>query len=305
MVTTLTRFSRLPASVLLIAQSKSITTLANPGDKLQAGYYNIWVITVDGTQAWQLTNSELSRSVPVWSLDSRKLAFTEGPNSMLVEIEVDTQSRREIIPATPRYQPNGNGIGYIMAGGGLAWVDTTGGIHTLVPTVTLPMSTTVHDFDWMPNGQHVVYTLADESERHRPTTLGIKYSVWIVQASSLATTKLTGPSFGDPHNLQVSPDGRVVAAKVGSGFYDAGMVDLYRAFLYLAPDFKSAQVVTVEHFQGRPNKGDFYPVSDARWISSRLVLARFSIAGFPPTAVDKEGTYLIDPIARRMVQITH
>ena len=276
---------------------KSITALANPGDKLQAGHYNIWVITVDGEKAWQLTNGELSRGVPVWSPDSRKVAFTEGPNSMLVEIEVDTQSRREIIPAAPRYQPNGNGIGYIMDGGGLVWVDTIGGIHTLVPTATLPMSTTVHDFDWMPDGQHVIYSLADVSGRQR----WIEHSVWVVQSDGANPLKLAGREpFGyGPHDVQVSPNGRVTSV-IGSSYGDVCGAGSHAAFLLLTPDLKSAQLVTSRDFKGRPERAtDFYPISGVTWVSSRLALARFAVT-CPEDEGDISGvgTYLMDPVAR-------
>lgn len=284
---------------------KSITSSANPGDKLQAGYYNIWVITVDGEQAWQLTNSELSRGVPVWSPDSCKVAFTEGSNSMLVEIEVDTRFRREIIPAAPRYQPNGNGVGYIMDGGGLVWVDTTGGIHTLVPTATLPMSATVAEFDWLPDGQHAVYVLARENIELMPERF--EYSVWIVRVDGSAPIKLTGRDpFGyGPRNVQTSPDGKIISI-IGSSYGDVCGAGAHAAFLLLAPDLKSAQLVTSQDFTGRPKRvADFYPTSGVTWVSSHLALAKFDMT-CPEDKGDMSGvgTYLIDPVARRLVQIT-
>jgi Tol biopolymer transport system component len=293
---------------------KSITSSANPGDKLQAGYYNIWVITVDGTQAWQLTNSELSRSVPVWSPDSKKVAFSEGPNSMLVEIEVETQSRREIIPAAPRYQPNGKGIGYITSGGGLAWIDNAGSIITLVPTTTLPISTTVMDFDWLPNGQHVVYTLVDKTKQ-RWGNLGTRYSVWIVRADGSFPVRLTTPDDYKEglHSIQVSPDGRIISALAGSGYGDVCSVDLWTVFLLLAPDRASAQIINFQDFDRQPLMETpapsedfpkmFFPTTDVTWISSRLAFATYDVTC--TTNPMEKGTYLIDPIARRIVQITH
>ncbi len=285
---------------------KSITSSANPGDKLNVGYYNIWVITVDGEQAWHLTNSELQRGVPVWSPDNRKVAFTEGSNSMLVEIEVDTQARREIIPSMPRYQPNGNGIGYIMADGGLAWVDTAGAIHTIIPTVTLPISTTVHDFDWLPDGQHIVYTLAHDNVELMPD--GHDYSTWIAQIDGADLSKLLGREpFGyGPRDIQVSPDGKIISV-IGSSYGDACAAGADTSFLLLAPDLKSAQLATSEDFKGHAERVvDFYPTSGVTWISSHLALARFGIT-CPLDEGDTSGagSYLIDPIGRRMVQITH
>lgn len=41
--------------------------------RLLAGNFNIWVITVDGEQAWQLTAGEQPRSIPIWSPDSQSV----------------------------------------------------------------------------------------------------------------------------------------------------------------------------------------------------------------------------------------
>jgi Tol biopolymer transport system component len=289
----------------------SITSLSDPGERLYEGSYNVWVITSDYSQAWQLTSSEEQRGVPVWSPDSQKVAFNEGTDGLLVEAEVDTGLRREIVrgASAPRYRPDGEGIGYVSADGGLAWMDSVGAAHTIVPAVALPAHTSVKDFDWLPDGGRVVYTLADASERQGDTTLGIEYSLWIAQADGSNPLKLAD----DARDARVSPDGHTIAALQGSGWYDACFVDQGLVFLLLATDLASARRVGLDGFEGYPQTSvdqSFYPLSEAgliaaanvTWLSERLALGNFGLTCTTDPGV--AGKYLIDPVAGRIVQIT-
>ncbi len=281
----------------------SITTLPDPGSLLYSGQYNIWVITFDGAQAWKLTDSATPRSLPSWSPDSRKVAFSEGEAGALVEVEVAAQTRRELLAAggqDPRYRPDGNGIGYITVGGGLAWMDSAGSVRALVDDATLPPLTAVHDFDWLPDGTAVVYTLADERERIEGTTIGIKYSVWSLTLAGPAPIKLAD----GVHNVQVSPDGQTIAAQAGSGFGDACFVDLQATFLFLAPDRTSASLISVADFAGLPAvspDGVFYPMSKVVWVSAYQAVGQFSLTCTADTTAP--GVYEIDVSARQMTQL--
>jgi hypothetical protein len=283
----------------------SITTLPDPGSLLYSGQYNIWVITFDGAQAWKLTDSATTRSIPAWSPDSRRVIFSEGEAGALVEVEVATQTRRELLAAggrDPRYRPDGNGIGYITAGGGLAWMDSIGNVRALVDEATLPPLTTVHDFDWLPDGTTAVYTLADERERIEGTTVGIKYSVWLLKLAESAPIKLAD----DVHDAQVSPDGQTIATQAGSGFGDACLVDLQTTFLLLAPDRTSASLVSVAGFSGLPAispDGVFYPTSKVVWVSPHQAMGQFSLTCTAGTTAP--GVYVIDVSARQLTQIRH
>jgi Tol biopolymer transport system component len=273
--------------------------------RIYEGKYNIWVISVDGAQAWQLTDSEVVRGLPTWSPDSQRVAFSEGEgeNSILVEIEVDSRARREMVTGAsmPRYRPGGNGIGYVTPQGGLAWIDRDSAVHSIVAAETLPAETSVHDFDWMPDGEHVVYTLADETERMRPTTLGIRYSVWVARADGSDARQLAEAL----HDVQVSPDGQVIAAVKGSGFGDACIVDRQLAFLLPAPDLRSARTLGVTTFDGYPaidQDHSFYLSGSVSWVSDRLVLARFLLTCAADYGI--AGRYVVDPVGGEMMQVT-
>jgi hypothetical protein len=289
---------------------RSITSLTDLKPLLDKGCYNIWVIAVDGTQAWQLTDSEIQRGMPIWSPDSGKVAFVEGADSLLVEIEVDTQTRRQFASGVlaPRYRPDNSGIGYLTSNGGLAWIDIHGDVHTIVPTEALPPNTSVVDFDWLPDGERVVYTLADETDRIENLPIGIKYSTWIAWSDGSDPRKLAD----DVHDVRVSPDGRMIVALQGSGWYDACLVDQQLVFLWFASDLTSAELIDIEGFEGYPHIGpdqSFYPHSEAgqiesstvTWVSSRMAFGNFDITCTPDRSA--AGRYVIDAANERMAKV--
>jgi hypothetical protein len=231
------------------------------------------------------------------------VAFVEGVDGLLVEIEVDTLTRREITAgaAAPRYRPDGDGIGCIIDDGDLAWQETGGGaFQVIVPAEKLPTNTMIADFDWLPDSQYVVYTLADETERIDTLPLGIEYTVWIAQISDPRPVRLAE----DARDVGVSPDGRIIAVLEGSGYGDACFVDQSLVFLELAPDLNSARRVDLEGFEGYPRVGQdqsFYPTSNAEWVSQGLTIGQFEVTcTVDPIA---RGTYLIDPLGKRIVWI--
>lgn len=270
--------------------------------RLGEGHFNIWVISSDGAQAWKLTEGEVVRGVPAWSPDSRRVAFAEGVDGVIVEVEVATGQRREITRGhAPRYHPAGDGLAYLTPAGGLAWLDGAGQTRALVPADGLPAQTRVEDFDWLPDGEHVAYTLADHSARIGTSTLGIVYSAWLKPADSGLAVKLAD----GVHDLRAAPDGRTLAAVQGSGYGDACHVDAQVAFLYLAADLGSAQLRTPADFQ-RPaatQTGEaFYPASNLRWATTTLAFARFGVT-CAPEAADAAGVYVLDTAARTMTRI--
>lgn len=231
----------------------------------------IWVTTVDGQQTWQLAESDAKREGLVWSPDSQRLAFVEGTTSLLVEIEVNAQTRHELVTGAirPRYRPDGKGIGYVTKAGGLAYYQD-GVLHTLIETATLASNTSVHDFDWLPDGQHVVYTLMDKSQQKHPgVPFGIEYSVWVTPIDQVAPTKIAD----DVHDLEVAPSGRYISALRGTGYGDVCVIDWHPVFLLLAPDLKSTQLVSAENRTALPPEEqhnvftDLYRVS---WLNDHV-----------------------------------
>lgn len=280
----------------------SITSLPEPGPRLAEGSYNIWVITVDGEQAWQLTSSEVVRSIPTWSADSQRVVFSQGQSGELVEVEVGSQEQRLITQGAfnPKYRPDGSGIGFITGDGGLAWIDASGNTLDIVTPSSLPPNTVVNDFDWLPDNQGLVYTLADLSEQIGGSTLGIKYSVWV----NVLDGSMPILGIDDARNVKVSPDGQTIAVLTGSGYADACIVDQRLAFLMLDREQTPIDFVDMGDLDGFPQSiafGSFYPQANATWTSGPQALAEFGLTCEEDRS--SAGWYLVDSQNRQMVQL--
>lgn len=270
-------------------------------EDLKEGKYNLRVIAVDGARVWNLTNGEQLRGIPDWSSDSRKVLFSEGAAHALIEIEVDTQARREIARGaySPRYRPGG-GVGYISEGGGLAWIDEALTIHTLVATETLPSKTTVGSFVWLPDGQHVVYSLLD---KHGDVRFTDKSSLWIIDSNGEVPTQLIELGGFRYDELLPSTDAHFVAIR-GHGFGDGCVPSSTAKFLVLAPDLKSVQILQPYSFTGvesGPMGNYMLRVSGPIWISNQWAIGRFHIACADQSLF---GWYLLNPVEQRAIQIT-
>ncbi len=271
-------------------------------------FSEIWVTTVDGQQTWQLTDGKARRDQLVWSPDSQRIAFVEGPNSLLVEIEVNSQTRHELVSGTVRlrYRPNGQGIGYVTTDGGLLWYQN-GVTHTIVATSTLAPNTSVHDFDWLSDGQHVVYTLMDKTHQKSPGwPFGIEYSAWVTPIDRFASTKIAD----DVHDLYVAPNGRYIAALRGSGYGDVCVIDWHQVFLLLAPDLKSTQLLSPENRAVLPLEEQgaaiFTDMDRVSWINDHVA----KVTTFTCTEINngedhrvKTHTYLVDLNKQVMVEV--
>lgn len=270
-------------------------------EALNKELYNIWVITTDGTQAWQLTASEETRSKPVWSLDGQYLVFSQGQNGELVEIEIESQSRRILAQgaSAPKYKSDASIIGFITQNGGLAWLDASGDIHTIVDGESLADNVYVTDFDWLGASPFLIYTLADDSGRQGDSTVGIEYHVYVANLTGVESYWLAD----NIHSLESSADGEIVAGLSGSGYADC-LSNLEPVFLLLSPEFDKAQAINAEELTGYSVnlKDHLYPISDFVWLGTDQTMFEVQFTCTPDRSTD--GWYLVDLHDRTMMQVS-
>jgi hypothetical protein len=128
--------------------------------------------------------------------------------------------------------------------------------------------------DWFPDNQHLVYEVLDRSAAPDGPTIDWAWELWIVDVESGEAWQI---SQGDEqlHDPAVSPQGSVIAVVAGSGYGDAGMIDLQLGFMYLDVFLQRNDLIYAADFQGFPtdSAGSVYPISAAdmplpgEWVS--------------------------------------
>jgi hypothetical protein len=225
---------------------------------------------------------------------------------ILVEIDLAQQTRQEWAEQVKlaKYMPDGRGISYITLAGDLVWKDWNGEVHPLIAASTLPKEATIADIAWLPDAQHLLYTIREPHQNFPHISEIGQFSAWIMGADGSNPVKLAD----DFRTVNVAPDGIWVVGESGSGYGDACGGDLHVSFLKLALDLSSASVLHIGEFsqptadEAGQNFYPTYPTSDFKWVAGKLVLARL---GLTCTFSDSpSGHYLIDPVGQQLVQIT-
>lgn len=278
---------------------RSALSLPDAGPQLHSRQYNISMITLDGALARQFTHSAEIRSVPVWSPDSRRLAFSQGAEGRLIEIDVQTGYARDLAAGaySPRYQPAGDGIAFITTAGGLTWITLDGLQQQLISESQLPDNAVIYDFDWLPDNRGLLFTIRqDDIERSAPP----QFTLFIASLDGSEPVRLAE----DVRQIKLSPDGLTLAALRGSGWSDSCFVDAQLSFMQLSPDFTTAAPSDLDSFTGFPRitaQQIFYPLANLTWISNQYAFGEFELTCTTDRA--SAGSYLIDPAHHRMIQI--
>ena len=120
--------------------------------------------------------------------------------------------------------------------------------------------------------------------------------LWIINLSSLETRLLYegDTAFGGRAGLSISPDGRTIAAREGSGFGDACFVDLRLLFFEVAADFQSVKAIPQAQFAGLPEipDGVIYPTGAGSWDANNDFVVPLSVTCAPDESLN--GVYVFD-----------
>ncbi len=160
----------------------------------------LWVIPVDGGEAYQLTSFRVGVSQVAWSPDGRTLAFVsrgslDDPERTPNEDELVVREIRR-----PKYKFDA--MGYLEGYADLWTVPVVGGT---------PIQLTTGDFDhespvWLPSGREVVVV----ANRSAQADLSVARDLWAVTLQTRAMRQLTHKT-GPCASPAVSPDGQWIS----------------------------------------------------------------------------------------------
>lgn len=160
-------------------------------------------------------------------------------------------------------------------------------------------NTTIAGFDWLPQGNYLVYSIKYPDPTGAPFP---NFALWIVHVDSGTLYPIGEPEEG-LHHPSVSPDGRYIAVIQGTGYGDACGVDwtvavieldtakVQRNALYQLQDFTGLPEPTIESFaysidvQGMPVTG--------LWSSNSQLRTALSWTCVEPSA-SPAGIYTLD-----------
>ena len=120
---------------------------------------------------------------------------------------------------------------------------------------------------WFGDGKHILYADADWSGTRNCTVIGIRYTLWIVDAADSQQHQI-GADAENLHDPLLSPSGKYITAVSGSGYADGCGADMRLAWLALDSNFQQIGSFRLQDFSGIPTTPEdtvIYPVGHGRW----------------------------------------
>lgn len=224
---------------------------------------NVWIINVDGSYPIQVTKDAKKRMSIAWSADSSKISFEEDRQI----IEYDLGSKK-ISPlgegVNPIYSPKGSGRAFVFDNEKTLQVfNSQGGL-------AYTHQQSINDLNWSDKDK-ILFTSV--SKTNGPT-FQWKFSIWVY------------PIDGKPHQItreqdsihspSVSPNESYIAASQGSGYADAGNIDLSFVLLKMNNDLTVSKQLKLKEFKGpdffEKEKQFMFPYDMSIWLNDNEVL---------------------------------
>lgn len=312
---------RLAPNQQFIAYRSVPATIINGPNKdslLYEGYYNIWVIAADGSEAWKLTDSQEKRSIPSWHSDSERVIFSEGETGRLLEVNFKTQTTQELAPAgvlNPVYRPDGRGIIYHTPQKDIAWRDETGQVTVLfnhlnwltyegqppfgLDSAAYANQLTVLDFAWLPGYQAVWVSV----EANAPSGNPFEKQFITLKLFLDGTPPQQLPAEFKAGKLRLSPTAQYLAVH-STSYGDACFPGLELQFVHLT----TTQTIKLSQFTNTQlpagAEGYFvYPTSLTHWLTDELAVVQLNYTCLENHTL--AGPYLLNLATLEMTQLAH
>jgi len=196
---------------LAFLSSRDATTANEDGDG--AGKSQVWVMPVDGGEAWQLTDAPSGVNAFAWSPSGRRIAYTSTDTVSSARKKAEKEKRDEVVVDSVFHDAHL----YVVA-----LAEDSSGAHAATRLTSGDF--TVGGFDWSPDGEAIVFA-------HRPdpriNTSFLYGDISVVPSEGGAVRDLVtgGGVDADPH---WSPDGTTIAyTSTGEKPEPVSLADVY------------------------------------------------------------------------------
>lgn len=224
------------------------------------GEYNVWIINTDGADPIQVTQDAKKRKSIAWSADSNKISFEE--DGQIIEYDLNNKKTNDLGEGSnPVYSPSGSGRAFVFDNEKTLQVFNSKGGQAFTHQQS------ISDLNWSDKDK-IFFTSVSRTEDF---TYKWKFSTWVF------------PVDGKPHQItqeqdrmhspSISPNESYIAASQGSGFADAGNIDLSLVILKLDKDLTVTDKITLDQFKGpdffEKEKQFMFPTGNAIWLNEK------------------------------------
>lgn len=143
------------------------------------------------------------------------------------------------------------------------------------------------DVDWFPDERYILYTTIDRTEQIGGSTIGLKWQLWMLDWDTGDTYPISEPDERF-HDAAISPEGKTIAAAAGTGYGDAGNMDLRLAFLSIDANYQRTATRYADEFLTIPEnmQHSVYPTAagsyplPGKWQSESKFVSPLAVVGF-------------------------
>ena len=230
---------------------------------------NVWIINSDGTSPIQVTNDVKKRKSISWSSDSSKIVYEE--EGSLIEYSLSNKNKITLASSgtSPEYSPFSSYLAYLT--------DDARTIALKLPSgeKRITRKDRASNVTWSQAEDKIFYTSLNQKNQQGQSSLGVKFSIWSYSISSGTEKQITDES-ANISNPIVSPDSAYIVAQEGSGYADAGNIDLSSVILKMNSDLSITKQIKLADFKGpdffEKEKQDMYPADNVVWLNNKEFL---------------------------------
>lgn len=234
------------------------------------GLRNIWVINTDGSNPIQITTEAKKRGSIAWSVDSNKVSFEE--DGQIIEYDLSNKKSLSLGEGTnPIYSPLGNGRAFTFDGRKTLQIFTSKGGQAFTHKQN------IGGLNWS-NKDKIFFTSSDNTNG---PTFEWKSSVWVypIDGRSFQITE----EKDQMNRPAVSPNESYLAVSQGSGYADAGNIDLFLVILKMNSDLAISKQLKLVEFKGSDLFNEYkeflYPYDTPVWLNDREILVMIDMLG--------------------------
>lgn len=267
--------------------------------------YNVWIINTDGTSPIKVTSSLKQRSELSWyngPLNSNLLLFKENDKWVRYNLNSNTQTASSLsVEDLPTYAHNSGTYAYLTNNGKTLNIQPNDGFLKSVDH-----NYKIITLNWSWDNKYILLTTVEELKQEGAPRPEFRYAIWYYSEDTKKIEAIT--SYKERrHSPTISPGNNYIATLQGTGYADAGNIDLGLAIIKVN-NFAIEKSILLSDFKGsnffEKEKQFMFPVGNIIWLDDKELVVQLDALVDPQP--NPRGIYklnLKDLSAERLVEL--